>query len=296
MMSSGPSAQSSMSQGVPQIGAKRREPEESKGLLDVRELVARFRSKKDLYDYLLLQSKISFILTATCSGQFYLPVRKKVTKDFLKLVFAGKKELIPQAQIRPISVPRFDELSVANLIKEVMTQKDLAKFFPEQRTKADLPDREYFFNIINTVEPEYLAALVKHAQNQRVHAGEPQDNPNVIEVTEFWRKELAASPYFSSKRISSPSCRVARQDPDAPQEGVEARQRRLQAQEDRCSGDLQGDQGGEEEGGRPERGLRQQPWSRAAPVIQNTLTLPWEDTFRSMMIKIVNNVNTYLIH
>ena len=42
---------------VPKVGDKRREPEESKGTLDARELVARFRSKKDLYDYLSQQSK-----------------------------------------------------------------------------------------------------------------------------------------------------------------------------------------------------------------------------------------------
>ena len=48
-----------------------------------------------------------------------------------------------------------------------MGQKDLAKFFPEQPMKANLPDREYFFSVINTIEPEYLSALVKHAQTQR---------------------------------------------------------------------------------------------------------------------------------
>lgn len=42
---------------VPKVGDKRREPEESKGSLDARDLVARFRSKKDLYEYLSLQSK-----------------------------------------------------------------------------------------------------------------------------------------------------------------------------------------------------------------------------------------------
>ena len=49
-----------------------------------------------------------------------MPSRKKVTKDFLKLVFAGKKDLIPQAQIRPINVPKYDELSTRALIGEVM--------------------------------------------------------------------------------------------------------------------------------------------------------------------------------
>ncbi len=96
-----------------------------------------------------------------------MPARKKVTKDFLKLVFAGEKELIPQGQIRAVSVPRYDELSVSNLIKEIMANTELARFFPPQRTLADLPDREYFFCVINTIAPEYLEQLIKHAQNQR---------------------------------------------------------------------------------------------------------------------------------
>ena len=73
-----------------------------------------------------------------------------MTKDFLKEVFAGRKHLIPRAQLRPIVVPKYDELSVVNLIGDVMKEKDLVKFFPEQRTKADLSDREYFFNIVKT--------------------------------------------------------------------------------------------------------------------------------------------------
>ena len=113
-------------------------------------------------------------------GQYFLPSRKKVTKDFLKLVFGGKKELIPQAQVRPVSVPRYDELSVSNLIKDVMKSSELAKFFPEQTTPSDLPDREYFFNVLNTVDPDYLTSLIRHAQNQRFDNKNAQDNPNVI--------------------------------------------------------------------------------------------------------------------
>jgi hypothetical protein len=41
-------------QQMPMAGAKRQAPEEEKGgTLDVRKLVGRFRSKADIYDYLL---------------------------------------------------------------------------------------------------------------------------------------------------------------------------------------------------------------------------------------------------
>ena len=60
-----------------------------------------------------------------------MPPIKKVNKDFLKQVFAGKKQLVLRNQIRPIEVPHYDELSVEALVKDVMTRPDLGKFFPE---------------------------------------------------------------------------------------------------------------------------------------------------------------------
>jgi hypothetical protein len=71
-----------------------------------------------------------------------MPPIKKITKDFLKEVFAGRKHIIPRVQLRPVEVPKYDELSVVSLIKDVMTQPELAKFFPQQRTITDLPERE----------------------------------------------------------------------------------------------------------------------------------------------------------
>ena len=128
-----------------------------------------------------------------------MPPVRKVNKDFLKQVFAGKKQLIPRNQLRPIEVPHYEELSVDALIKDVMTIPDLGKFFPEQKTPVNRPDREFFFNIINMVDLNYLSALIRHAQGLRFGSSGPSKEDNIIEVNEYWRKELEASPYYSSK-------------------------------------------------------------------------------------------------
>ena len=96
-------------------------------------------------------------------------------------------------------IPKYDELSVVNLISDVMKQPDLAKFLPEQKTKADAPDRIYFFNILNTVEPDYVQSLMKHAQALRFGEKGKDADRNRIEITEEWMKELQASPYYSRK-------------------------------------------------------------------------------------------------
>ena len=114
------SASGQMAQ-APVIGAKRPQPEEEKGGIDARDLIARFRSKQDIYEYLSQHSKHTIISITYSLGQYYLPPIKKITKDFLKDVFAGRKHLVPRAQLHPIEVPRYDELSVVHLIKDTMT-------------------------------------------------------------------------------------------------------------------------------------------------------------------------------
>jgi hypothetical protein len=183
----------------PKIGEKRRGPEEEKKSVDPRDLMGRFRSKRDIYDYLLYYRKISISLLLMCIGQYYMPPITKLNKDFLKEVFAGRKHLIPQAQIRPVVVPKYDELSVKVLYKDVMTQPELAKYFPAAPSDKHLPDREYFFNVVNTSEPMYLQSLIRHAQNLRFANQNPDAKDERIEVNDFWAKELEAAPFFSSK-------------------------------------------------------------------------------------------------
>ena len=130
-----------------------------------------------------------------------MPPKRNVNKDFLKHKFAGNKQLVPRNQIRPIEVPHYDELSVEALVKDVTTIPDLSKFSPKQKTPSNRRDREYFFNILNTVVPDYLSALIRHLQSLRLGSGAPSKEENIIEVNEHWRKELEASPYYSSKII-----------------------------------------------------------------------------------------------
>ena len=87
-------------------------------------------------------------------------------------------------------MPKYVELSVVSLIADIMKEKDLAKFFPEQLTKAELPDRQFFFNVVNTSDPDYLAALIKHAHDLRFGGKNPQDNPTTIESMSNGRRSF----------------------------------------------------------------------------------------------------------
>ena len=80
-----------------------------------------------------------------------------------------------------------------------MTHPELAKYLPAAPSDKHLPDREYFFNVVNTSEPMYLQSLIRHAQNLRFASQNPDAKDERIEVNDFWVKELEATPFFSSK-------------------------------------------------------------------------------------------------
>ncbi len=80
-----------------------------------------------------------------------------INKDFLKQVLTEEKELLLIKDVRFINVPMYDELEVKRLYPEMQNSSDFTKFFPDKMPKGRLPDRDYFFNVMNTVNPDYTA-------------------------------------------------------------------------------------------------------------------------------------------
>ena len=79
-----------------------------------------------------------------------------MNKDFLKDVLSGKKQLLKKAEVNYIHVPQYDELSVKALWPEVKKDGDFMAFFPSVYPKGKGPPRDYFFNVLNTIMPDYL--------------------------------------------------------------------------------------------------------------------------------------------
>lgn len=131
--------------------------------LDARELSWKLKSKSDFITYLDKHK------------QYYLPDEAVVNKDFLKEVLSGKKQLLKKSQYDPITVPHFDELSVRTLWPQLQKDKAFTQYFPTAFPKDKGPPREYFFNILNTLYPEYLQQIMAHASKQRMSA-EGEDN------------------------------------------------------------------------------------------------------------------------
>lgn len=120
------------------------------------ELIGKFRSKSD------------FIKFFKDSLQLYVPPEKYINKDFLKQVFTEEKQLLSNDEVKTVNVPLYDELSVKKFYPMVLGEKEVMKYLPDPTPDMRLPDRKYFFNILNTLKPEYMKNVIEYANNQRM--------------------------------------------------------------------------------------------------------------------------------
>ena len=88
-----------------------------------------------------------------------------MNKDFLKEVLTEDKFLLKLDEVSRINVPLYDELSVINIWPMMKEDEKIMLYFPSKMAKGRVPDREYFFNILNTFRPTYLHTLITHANN-----------------------------------------------------------------------------------------------------------------------------------
>ena len=122
-----------------------------------------------------------------------------INKDWLKDVLAGRKQLLKKSEVQPIKVPFYDELSVKALWPQFKKDAEFLQYFPDKYPQDRGPPRDYFFNVLHTVHPEYLLKIMAHASKQRMTAEGDDGKRESIAISAFWEEELRAMPYLSRK-------------------------------------------------------------------------------------------------
>ena len=59
-----------------------------------------------------------------------------VNRDFLKSILAGRKQLMPLKDVNVVSVPKFEELSVENVMKLMKDDATFLSYFPDNLPKG----------------------------------------------------------------------------------------------------------------------------------------------------------------
>ena len=98
-------------------------------------------------------------------------------------------------------MPQYDEIAVKALWPELKKDANFLAFFPSVYPKNKGPPREYFFNILNTLYPDYLEKIMAHADKQRYSATGETMKKESINISDSWQEQLKAMPYLSCKFI-----------------------------------------------------------------------------------------------
>jgi hypothetical protein len=106
-------------------------------------------------------------LLTLCAVQLYLPPDVCINKDFLRDVLAGRKALMKMEEVKFCNVPLYDELSLKSIAPQMNEDPLFVSFFPSNLPKGRAHDRSYFWNVLNTLHPEYVSAIVKFAEEPR---------------------------------------------------------------------------------------------------------------------------------
>ena len=64
-----------------------------------------------------------------------------------------------------------------------------------------MPDRTYFFNVLNTVYEDRVSAMIAHANKIRFEAAQVGIEEETVAVTDEWWQKLNQMPFFSCKYI-----------------------------------------------------------------------------------------------
>lgn len=129
-----------------------------------------------------------------------MPPYVMVTKDHLKSVLAGKKELLKMNEVNFCNAPAYDEIGVKALYDRVITRPNMALYFPDKYSKGRQCCKEYMYNIWNTLHTDEVQEVIAYANRQRYEiSGEKMKQESII-ITEKWMAELDSMPFVSKQK------------------------------------------------------------------------------------------------
>jgi hypothetical protein len=71
----------------------------------------------------------------------------------LKQILSNEKQLLLLEEVKFIRVPKYEELSVKALCPQAIADDKVKRFLPDSTQKSKPLDRQFFFNILNSVYP-----------------------------------------------------------------------------------------------------------------------------------------------
>ena len=108
--------------------------------------------------------------------------------------------MLERVRVQNVKVPTWPELSVAKLLPDVLSDLHLKHYSQDQYPKGKVPDRKYFWGVINAVKPGYYKSLVEGALQERSKiAHDDKEQERAINIKNDVLLKLLDSPSWMRK-------------------------------------------------------------------------------------------------
>lgn len=88
-----------------------------------------------------------------------------MTKEWIKGILSGDKKLMKLKNLKTVNVGFYPEVSVKNLYDDYSSRADVKPYLPDKLPVGKQMDKEYFFNIVNTLYEEELQMMMQYANS-----------------------------------------------------------------------------------------------------------------------------------
>jgi hypothetical protein len=126
---------------------------------------------------------------------------------------------MPLNVVKRINMPSFDEISVKELWPKMQEHEEFMRYFPSKFSKERVPDKTYFFNIMNSVMEGYVSSIIAHTNKVRATKSHEAEAVQTIEITDEWYEKLSSIPFVSCKYKSTLTIYRAQGQDDSSAEG-----------------------------------------------------------------------------
>ena len=131
----------------------------------------------------------------------FLPPYSSCSKLFLGQVLTGKRQVLEKRQVPRLTAPKWPELALADIWKQVQADKVLMEYFPKASLlDIRLPSRPFFWGVMFALRPDYCEDLIAEAQDKRAAAGVVKPASQTIlniGITSKWADLLLEKPFTS---------------------------------------------------------------------------------------------------
>ena len=122
---------------------------------------------------------------------------------FIQAVLNNKKKVFLNQQVRRLHVPKWDEISIARILPMARMVPTFDEYFPDEwLSKPDKINRFFFWDVLASLDPDFVHSLLNDLQTQRNELEEQrrlQRQPTLVGVEDNWARLLDNAPFRNSK-------------------------------------------------------------------------------------------------